>query len=218
MSTSPKNSGQHQERTTSAPRRFSTTTLVSGIVAIVAIIAIIAYAVLHGNRAVPGAAVSTDTTQLPPQLPAGAQAPSFELHSNIGSFSSSQLAGTPYLLEIFATWCPHCQRMTKVLRDIRARVPQSKLAMLSVTGSPYASNATPDNMVPENQADVDNFESTYQVTWPTLFDPDMTVARKFGLTGFPTIFIVDRKGKIVYSTNGEVPASVLLHAIHQAGA
>ena len=74
-------------------------------------------------------------------------------------FPQAELAGTPYLLEIFATWCPHCQRMTKVLRAIRASVPQSRLAMISVTGSPYAANSTPDNLIAENQADVDAFES-----------------------------------------------------------
>ena len=216
MSSRPENSGKVQRTQSDAGKR--TLTLVASIVGAVIIIAIILYAVLHGNRAVPGAAVATDNPQLPPPLAAGMRAPTFDLSSKIGSFSSSTLAGTPYLLEIFATWCPHCQRMTKVLREVRARVPESKLAMLSVTGSPYAANSTPDNLVDENQGDVDAFESTYKVTWPTFFDPGLSVAKKFGLDGFPTIFVISAKGTIVYATSGEVPLSTLMSALQRAGA
>lgn len=108
--------------------------------------------------------------------------------------------------------------MTKVLRAVRARVPESKMAMVSVTGSPYAANSTPDNLVPENQDDVDHFDSTYGITWPTLLDTDLVVAHAFGLNGFPTIFVVNSKGTIVYSSSGEVPLAELLGAVRRAGA
>ena len=217
MSARPKETSQGQKAATSPPRR-PTSVLLPAIVALAAIAAIIVYAVLHANRAVPGSAVATDSPALPPPIKAGAQAPGFALPSKIGTFSSSELDGTPYLLEIFATWCPHCQRMTKVLRAIRASVPQARLGMVSVTGSPYAANSTPDNLVPENQADVDAFESTFGVTWPSFYDPDLTVAKKWGLDGFPTIFIVNAKGTIVYATSGEVSKTELMNAIKKAGA
>jgi hypothetical protein len=90
--------------------------------------------------------------------------------------------------------------------------------MVSVTGSPYASTSTPDNIVPENQSDVDAFESHFNVTWPTFFDSTLTVAKTWGLAGFPQIFIVDAKGKIVYSNSGEVSLGELLHAVNIANA
>jgi len=217
MSSRPKNVRQVQTSAAAPPRRLLNPTTISAAFGVVAVAAIILYAVLHHNTAVPGSAVAT-SSPLPPQLTAGTTAPSFVLRSGIGSFSSSELAGKPYLLEIFATWCPHCQRMTKVLRAIRARVPESRLAMLSVTGSPYAANSTPDNLVPENQDDVNKFDTTFGVTWPTFFDPDMTVTKKFGLNGFPTIFIINKKGTIVYADSGEVSQDTLMRAIHQAGA
>ncbi len=191
--------------------------VIAAIVALIAILAIVGYAVLRANRAVPGAAVATSDQTLPAPLQAGAAAPSFQVNSAIGSFSSADLAGKPYLLEIFATWCPHCQRMTKVLRAVRSSIPQSRMAMLSVTGSPYASSSTPNSLVPENQQDVNAFESAFGVTWPTFFDPDLAVAKKFGLNGFPTIYVVNGKGKIVYASSGEVSKGVLLNAAHQAG-
>jgi thiol-disulfide isomerase/thioredoxin len=216
MSSRPKDPGQVQPDQPESRQRLMLRFL-AGIIGALVVVAIIVYAVLQENRAVPGSAVATDTQQLPPSLTAGMRAPDFQVPSQIGAFSSSSLAGTPYLLEIFATWCPHCQRMTKVLREIRSQVPESKLSMLSVTGSPYAANSTPDNLVPENQGDVDKFESTYGVSWPTLLDTDLIVAKKFGLDGFPTIFIVDPKGTIVYATSGEVSLDTLMNAIHRAG-
>ena len=216
MSARSKNAGQRQQADDPVPQR-NNLTLIAGVIGALLVVIIIIYAVLHGNRAVPGSAVATGAPDLPPPLAAGARAPAFELGSSIGSFSSTSFAGTPYLLEIFATWCPHCQRMTKVLRAIRAQVPESKLAMVSVTGSPYAANSTPDNLIPENQADVDAFESAYGVTWPSLLDTNLIVAKKFGLNGFPTIFIVDKHGTIVYASSGEVSQSVLMDAIRRAG-
>jgi thiol-disulfide isomerase/thioredoxin len=215
MSPRAKDAGQRQTKI-ETPRRPNVS-LIAGIAGAVAVAVIIVYALLHANRAVPGAAVATDAP-MPARLQAGVQAPAFKLRGAIGSFSSSELAGKPYLLEIFATWCPHCQRMTAVLRAIRARVPESRFAMVSVTGSPYGASSTPDNIVPSSQQDVDTFDTTYGVTWPSLYDPDLAVAHAWGLNGFPTIFVVNAKGTIVYSSDGEVSQATLMDAIRKAGA
>jgi len=192
---------------------------VAAVVGVLALAAIIVYALWGAKHLVPGAAVAPEpTSSLPPMAAAGSAAPHWSVQGPLGPISSSSLAGSPYLLEIFATWCPHCQRMTAVLRDIRAKLPASRLAMVSVTGSPYAANATPENLVPENQQDVDAFDAQYHVSWPTIFDRDMTVARAFGMSGFPTVYIVDKKGTIAFADSGEIPEGRLLAAIRKAGA
>jgi len=122
------------------------------------------------------------------------------------------------MLERFATWCPHCQRMTSVLRSLRAKLPESRFAMVSVSASPYSMRATEGNPERSSQADVDQFDQTFNVTWPSAFDPDLSAARTWGLSGFPQIYIVNAKGVIVYAHAGEVPVSTLLAAAKQAGA
>ena len=184
--------------------------------AAVAVIGIGIYAFVQ-YRTVQGAAVLTEPS-LPPMTVAGHKAKPFSLSTRQGTISDATFAGTPYLLEIFATWCPHCQHETTVLKKIRARYPEAQLHMLSVTGSPLAANATPDNMVAENQDDVDAFDAAYGVTWPVAFDKDLAVAHSWGLRGFPTIYIVDRRGNIVYSRSGEIPLNDLEAAIKKAGA
>lgn len=188
------------------------------VIAVLALIGIIVYALWRSNHVVPGAAVAPQAAaSIPPMASVGTKAPPLQLKAPLMTITSQTLAGKPYLLEIFATWCPHCQRMTTVLRDIRRRTSPDQFAMVSVTGSPWASNSTPTNFVPENQQDVDAFDSQFHVTWPSIFDNDLTVAQSWGLNGFPTIYVVNARGTITYADSGEIPEAQLAAAIRKAG-
>jgi len=188
------------------------------VLGVLAIAAIVVYAVTQMRR-LPSAAVQPNA--IPTAAPArsvGTHAPPFAVQTRSGQITSASLAGKPYLLELFATWCPHCQRMTAVLRNLREQIPESRMAIVSVSASPYAMNASMDNPVLSSQADVDTFDTLYGVTWPSAFDSELNVARTWGLSGFPQIYIVNGKGTIVYAHSGEVPARTLLSAAHKAGA
>ena len=154
---------------------------------------------------------------MPPPAKVGTRAIPFEINTPAGPFVSTSLAGKPYLLEIFATWCPHCQRETQVLRAVRARVPVSKLAMLSVSGSPFGEQSTAGENVPESQGGVDSFDKEFGVTWPALYDANLTVARLWGMVGFPTIYIVDKNGIIRYQGQGDQAEPVLMAGLAKAG-
>ena len=207
--------GERNQRKT--PKNIGGT--IAAIVAALALVGIIAYAVVQRNAQVSGAAVSPESIpSLPPPVKVGTVAPAFSVPVRGGVISSATFAGKPYLLEIFATWCPHCQRMTTVLRDLERRFPSSRLGMISVTGSPIGSQSTPDHLIPEDQADVDAFDSQYNVTWPSAFDKDLTVAKSWGFTGFPGIFIVDKNGVIVWEHSGEIDEKTLIAALKKAGA
>ena len=190
---------------------------IAAIIAVVVMIGIIAYAVVQRNALVSGASVTPQAfpSGAPPPVKLGAQAPSFSVDTKGGTLSSASLAGRPYMLEIFATWCPHCQRMTAVLRDIRAKFPSSRFGMVSVTGSGVSMQSTADHLVAENQADVDAFDAQFKITWPVAFDQDLTVAKAWGLIGFPQIFIVDSRGVIRYVNSGEVDRKTLAAAINR---
>ncbi len=154
---------------------------------------------------------------MPPPSKIGSHAVPFEVDTPAGPFVSTSFAGKPYLLEIFATWCPHCQRETQILRVIRTKIPPSKLMMLSVSGSPFGAASTAGTNVPESQADVDAFDKEYGVTWVALYDANLTVARLWGMVGFPTIYIVDKNGVIRYEGQGDQDAPTLLKGLANAG-
>jgi thiol-disulfide isomerase/thioredoxin len=188
------------------------------VVGVLVVIAIGVYAWTQSHK-LPSAAVEPNALpSVPPPLKVGMRAPAFSVQTPLGPISNDTFAGKPYMLELFATWCPHCQRMTAVLRSLRAQIPESRFGMVSVTGSPYAAGSTQGSPIAESQADVDSFDKYFNVTWPTVFDPDLKTAASWGLDGFPTIFIVDPKGTIVFAKSGEMPEATLLAAAHKAGA
>lgn len=200
------------------PKRMSGGTIAT-IVLVIAMIGILAYAVIQRNNQVSGAAVNPNAIpSIPPPVKVGAKAPPFSVTTKSGALSNASFAGEPYMLEIFATWCPHCQRMTTVLRDIRKQFPLEKLGMVSVTGSPIGMESTPEQQVPETQADVDAFDTQFDVTWPSAFDKDLKVAQTWGFEGFPGIYIVDAHGIIRWEHSGEIDEKTIVTALKKAGA
>ncbi len=72
----------------------------------------------------------------PDLLPVGSQAPPFTLKTPVGrSVSLADFRGKAVLLEIFATWCPHCAAEAPHLRDLADSMPKSKFAFVTVDGS-----------------------------------------------------------------------------------
>jgi len=132
------------------------------------------------------------------KLKAGDTAPEFAIQTNGGSFDLAQVS-TPVLLEVFATWCPHCQRETAVLNDLAGKYA-GKLAIVAVSGSPYGM----DGSSPESQLDVNRFGQQFQVRYPIAFDPDLKVAQLYLEGGFPTLVLIDKSKKIVSVKSGEV--------------
>jgi peroxiredoxin len=44
---------------------------------------------------------------------------------------------------------------------------------------------------------VERFVQTYQLSFPVLPDPDLQVAGRYRVTGYPETFVIDRNGTIV---------------------
>ena len=59
---------------------------------------------------------------------------------------------------------------------------------------------------------VERFVQTYQLSFPVLPDPDLQVAGRYRVTGYPETFVIDRNGTIVAHEIGpqywDAPASV----------
>jgi thiol-disulfide isomerase/thioredoxin len=170
----------------------------------VVIVAIIVGVGLASRNAVPKAA---SNAPIDSKLKVGDTAPEFAAQTNAGPVDLAQV-GTPVLLEVFATWCPHCQRETAVLNGLAAKYA-GKLQIVAVSGSPYGL----DGSSPESQNDVNQFGATYQVRYPLAFDPDLKVAQLYLQGGFPTLVLIDKTKKIRWIRSGEVPQPDFVKAI-----
>ncbi len=153
---------------------------------------------------------ATDVPISDSKLKVGDTAPAFSVATSGGNFDLAQVS-TPVLLEVFATWCPHCQRETAVLNDVAAKYA-GKLAIVAVSGSPYGV----DGSSPETQNDVNGFGEHFQVKYPVAFDPNLHVAQLYIKGGFPTLVLIDKNKKIAWMKSGEVPEADLTKAIDHA--
>jgi thiol-disulfide isomerase/thioredoxin len=138
----------------------------------------------------------------------GQKAPEFMLPTTAGVFDVA-LVKKPILLEVFATWCPHCQRETAVMNQLYAAYG-TRVAFLAVPGS----DTGMDGASPESQFDVLNFQIKFNVKYPIAqYDPNLTVAKLYLKSGYPTIAIIDRNKIIAYINDGEIPYKDLAAAL-----
>ena len=174
----------------------------------IAVIVIAAIAAIGlANRGV----ISNASTTVNPdakKITVGSVAPTFNITTNAGPFDLASV-NTPVFLEVFASWCPHCQREVPVV-DALAKAYAGKVAFIGISGSPYGI----DGQSPENQADIDAWVQKLGVTYPIAFDPDLKVANAYLQGGYPTIVMIDQNKVIRYVNSGELTPVQLQAAIN----
>ena len=111
-------------------------------------------------------------------------------------------------LEVFATWCPHCQHEVPVLDSLYHKYG-NEMAFIAVSGAALGM----DSETPENQADVLAFAQRFGVQYPIAFDGQLNVAKSYLKDGFPQLVMIDSAKKIHYISSGEVSAADLEKAI-----
>jgi len=188
---------------TSAPLARRRNLFAIGSLVILAIVIIVAIAL--ANR-VPDAATTAPNSI--GALKVGQTAPDFSVSTTAGPFELAKAGGKPTLLEVFATWCPHCQREVSVLDPIYATY-HSKVNFVAVNGSPLGADQQP-----ETQADVIDFQQKFSVAYPVAFDANLDVAHKYLQSGFPTVVIIGADGKVASIRDGEIPAADLTSALN----
>jgi thiol-disulfide isomerase/thioredoxin len=161
-------------------------------------------------------AISSST---PPPLPApqpvtlkiGSAAPEFQVSTDAGPFDLAAVKGKPVFLEVFATWCPHCQRETVILNRLYDAY-KDRVAFVAVSGHPLGM----DRQSPESQADVMNFVQQFSVRYPVAFDPNLDVAHKYFQQGYPSIIVIGKSGTIKTIISGEAPETQLTSSLDKA--
>jgi thiol-disulfide isomerase/thioredoxin len=140
----------------------------------------------------------------------GQPAPEFAVATTDGLFDLKK-TNKPIFLEVFATWCPHCQRETAVI-DKLYRAYKSRVDFVGVSGSDTAM----DNISPASQLDVLNWVQRFNVQYPVAYDAALNVANGYLQGGFPTIAIIGRDKNVAYLNSGEISYGELASAIQKA--
>jgi thiol-disulfide isomerase/thioredoxin len=174
------------------------------------LVVVIIIAVVAFYSRVPQSATTAPTQS---GIKVGQVAPEFNVATTDGPFDleTAESARKPVLVEIFATWCPHCQREVTTL-DALYKKYGSQVDFVGVSGSPTGM----DGQSQSSQLDVVNFQKTFGVAYPIAYDPTLDVAGKYMLDGYPSLIVIDKSGKVAYLASGEVSGKTLTTELNKA--
>jgi thiol-disulfide isomerase/thioredoxin len=111
----------------------------------------------------------------------------------------------PVLLEMFATWCPHCRNEVPTMNALYRRYKE-RVTILAVTGS-YGG---------ETPGDIPPFVRRFRVAYPIAFDRSRRVLQEFDTVGFPMYVLVGTDHRIIFQDFGEVPYAELVQPMQSA--
>jgi peroxiredoxin len=131
----------------------------------------------------------------------GTQAPEFSLSDLSGrAVRLANLRGRVVFLNVWATWCEPCRQEMPAMQSLYNRLRGPDFEMLAVSADQDGREA------------VAQFASELGLTFPVLPDPDLEIARRYRVTGYPETFVIDRNGRIVAHAIGprdwDGPASI----------
>jgi peroxiredoxin len=152
-------------------------------------------------------------------LPVGAVAPDFTLPGADGqTYTLSNYKGKVAVLEFFAPWCPHCQDDAPMFNSTAQNFQGKDVQFFAISASPRGK----DNESPISMDDITWFRDTFQVNFPMLLDKELKYAGPYSIMFYPTVYIVDKEGKIASQPagfftwqNGE-PVSTRAQELNQA--
>lgn len=111
------------------------------------------------------------------------------------------LGSTPILMGFMSSTCPHCAKMADVFHDVYVNY-SNKLEMVILV-----SNAEDVNLNPTTMSEVKTWAQDHNLQFSVLFDKDGKYFDKYGNSFYPTMYIVNKSGKITWTnkdtTQGE---------------
>jgi len=121
-------------------------------------------------------------------------APAFDLEAVDGTrFSSKALEGKVVLVDFWATWCQPCIEEIPRWNELYSRYQGKGFVVLGMTiRSGWASDIKPD-------------AEKLKIAYPVVVGNDGVEKGFGGIWGFPTTFLVNRKGQIYKKYTGTYP-------------
>jgi len=120
----------------------------------------------------------------PPKI--GGPAPVFSLKriDGAGAVDLASLRGKPVVLNFWASWCVPCKSEAAALEAAYRRYKSQGVVFLGIDYHDVTGDAR-------------TFLSRHGVTYTTLQDGSGMVGDRYGLTGVPETYFVDRQGRLV---------------------
>ena len=136
-------------------------------------------------------------------LPAGSRAPEFTVETIDGDNVSLAEAGgkEATMLFFFASWCPHCNKQAPIISDLEDEYEDLQVIMMGIDGR-------------DDSKKVREFVYRYGIEGPATYAPSL--GPTYRVSGYPTIYVVDRNNYIIAAHAGETPKGMLEGWIEEA--
>lgn len=162
---------------------------------VLALLALLIWKIAHQNGG--GVASKIDHNKV-------VSAPNFTLGrlDRPGKLQLASLRGKAVVLNFWASWCYPCKKEAPALERLW-RQRDGSVIVLGVDVNDFSGDAR-------------KFMRKHGLTYPVVHDNGNVTSPKYGLTGLPETFFVDRHGRVVGHVAGQVTASDLRRGIAEA--
>jgi len=121
----------------------------------------------------------------------GYAAPDFDLPDLTGKrHSLAEYRGKVVFLNLWATWCPPCREEMPAMERLYQRLEGRDFVMLAVSQDEQGAQA------------VAPFVEQMNLSFTVLLDPEASMSPRYGVTGYPETFVIDRDGRVIEHTIG----------------
>ena len=125
-------------------------------------------------------------------LEVGDKVPAFQASTLDGEeFDGADLVGSPYMLNIWATWCAPCRHEMPELQELHETYSEQGFQVVGVSVDDRGSRET-----------IKEFLKDVGVTFPIYHDPSWEIQDLYGLLGLPGSFLMDAEGRLVRRWTG----------------
>lgn len=119
----------------------------------------------------------------------GDAAPDFQLEGVDGApVTLADLQGQPAVIVFWTAWCPVCREEAPHINELAAQFEPRGVRVLGIN-------------IKDSQARTEAGIKDFGIRYPVLRDADATTARRYKVTGTPTIVFLNKQGVVRYFGN-----------------
>jgi cytochrome c biogenesis protein CcmG/thiol:disulfide interchange protein DsbE len=111
-----------------------------------------------------------------------------------GRLTLSELRGKAVAVNFWASWCGPCKEESPFLEQIWLQNRDKGLVVLGVDANDFRSDAR-------------KFMRKYGLTYPVVYDGPGSTLGRYGVTGFPETFVLNRDGQVVAAFVGAIASN-----------
>jgi cytochrome c biogenesis protein CcmG, thiol:disulfide interchange protein DsbE len=111
-----------------------------------------------------------------------------------GEVTAADLGGRATIVNVFASWCGPCKDEAPLLQELSVQYRDRGVVVLGIDSQ----DATSDGR---------SFANRYGLTYPLLHTAGSDLSHRWGVTGYPETFLIDREGHVVHHFPGAVTGS-----------